>query len=297
MPPPEPGPSGSTHALVVALILPAGLFAQLRSPLAGLLWTELFVFLLPALLLAVGSNLAPRAWLRLERAPPAAVGLGALAGLAGWFLGSALFSAVRAVAPASLVQRFDLSRLFEGSIVEQVAFAVTAVVVAPVCEELIFRGHLASAYHSRHRPAFAIGASAVLFALLHLDPIRAASLLVLGAIYGWLTWRSGSIWPAVVAHATNNGVAATLAFTASEELAEEPTLRMALVGVAAGLVALASVVALFRKVVPQTTAPPGLPRLDPTDPAAGFRLRRVPMVLRLVALAGWASLGGLLVGP
>jgi membrane protease YdiL (CAAX protease family) len=298
-PPPAPrrrGPSGSVQALVVALLLPLGILAQARAPLAGLVWTEIFVFLLPAVLLAHGLGLAPRPWLRLRAAPAPAVLFGAVVGLAGWFLGSALYGAARALAPAHLVRALDLSRLFEGPLTEQLAFAAAAGIVAPLCEEVAFRGHLAAAFHARHRPAFAIGVTALLFALLHLDPIRAPALLLLGATYGWLAWRTGSIWPAVAAHATNNATAAAiaLALPAPAPADADPTLGMALVGVALGSVGFALAVAAFRRIVPAAPAPADVPLADPADPAPGFRLSRVPRPLLAALAAGWVALGAML---
>lgn len=290
------GKSGGAFALALALLLPAGLLAQVASPLAGLLWTEPFVFLVPAVVATAGCNLDARRWLRLRRATVTALATSALIGAAAWFLGSALFAAVRAVSPASLVARFDLARIFEGPPVERLAFAVAASVVAPLCEEVTFRGHLASALHSRHGPPFAIGVSATLFALFHLDPLRAPSLLLLGALYGWLAWRTGSIWPSIVAHAVNNGIASALAltFAGGAEVGPEPSLRDALVGVAIGAAAVAAAVSLFRAANPSAAGEPGLPLADPAVPETRFRLSRVPRPLLWAVGAGWLSLGALL---
>ncbi|HSM92074.1 MAG TPA: type II CAAX endopeptidase family protein [Anaeromyxobacteraceae bacterium] len=292
---PEPGKSGAVYALLLALLLPAGLFAQLADPLAGLLWTELFVFLVPAVVATAGANLDPRAWLRLRPPTTTSAGLAFLLGTSGWFLGSAVFAAARAVAPREVVQRFDLGRLFEGSPAEQAAMVAAAAVVAPLCEELAFRGYLTSALLSRHRPALAIGGSALLFALLHLDPVRAPSILVLGVIYGWLSVRTGSIWPGVIAHATNNAIAAALALRMPAGTGEaEPTLGMALLGVGAGAAGVALVAQVFRAAVPSAPAAGALPLRDPSTPSARFRLGRLPLPLGLAILAGWVSLGALL---
>lgn len=288
-------PGGAAFALLVAALLPAGIAAQVAHPLAGLLWTELFVFLLPAVIVAAGSGLDSGAWLRLRAAPPRALAAAVPVGLAGWLLGSAAFAAVRSLAPASLVERYDLSRLFEGPALEQAGFALAATLVAPLCEEVAFRGHLASALHARHRPAAAIAVSAILFGLLHLDPLRAPSLVLLGAIYGWLAWRTGSVWPGVIAHATNNGLAAGLALWVGGDATEpsEPTLGMALAGVALGSVALLAAGTLFRA-LSRAPAPPGLPAPG-APPPHPFRLASVPRSLILVAAAGWAALAAILV--
>jgi membrane protease YdiL (CAAX protease family) len=295
-PPAAHAPGGAAFALLLAALLPAGIAAQVAQPLAGLLWTELFVFLLPAVIVAAGSGLDARSWLRLRAAPRRALAAAVPVGLAGWLLGSAAFAAVRALAPASLVERYDLSRLFEGPATEQAGFALAAAIVAPLCEEVAFRGHLASALHARHRPAAAIAVSALLFGLLHLDPLRAPSLVLLGAIYGWLAWRTGSIWPAVIAHATNNGLAAGLALWVGGDATEpsEPTLAMALAGMAFGAVAVLAASALFRAASRPPPLPgspcPGAPTPQP------FRLAGVPRSLLLVAAAGWAALAAILLG-
>jgi hypothetical protein len=214
-----------------------------------------------------------------------------LVGAAGWLLGSALYAATRSLAPRSLVDQYDLSRLFQGPLAERAAFVAIAVVLAPLCEELCFRGHLAAALHSRHRPAVAVGASALLFGLVHLDPLRGPALLALGALYGWLAWRSGSIWPAVIAHAANNGIAAALSLWAGsgEGPGEEPSLAWALAGVALGAALLALALGLFRRAVPQAAAATGLPSGD-----TRFRLSRVPRPLLALAVAGWIAIGAML---
>jgi hypothetical protein len=138
--------------------------------------------------------------------------------------------------------------------------------------------------------------SALLFGALHLDPLRAPSLVLLGAIYGWLAWRTGSVWPAVVAHATNNGLAAGLALWVGGDAAEpsEPTLGMALVGVALGAVAVLAAGALFRA-ASRAAAVPDLPQSGPPAPHP-FRLASVPRSLILVAAASWAALAAILLG-
>lgn len=95
----------------------------------------------------------------------------------------------------------------------QIALTVTAlVVVAPLGEELLFRGLLLRALARRLRfwPAALVGA--VLFASAHVDSYvlwpRAVALVVTGLILAWIYRRRG-YWGSVAAHATVNAVAAT----------------------------------------------------------------------------------------
>jgi hypothetical protein len=289
------GKSGTLFGLAIALLLPAGLAGQLANPLGGLLWTEIFVFLLPAVVATAGSNLEPRAWLGLRAPSARAASLGLLAGGGGWLLGSALFLAARALAPQALVERYDLSRLFAGPLAERVGFVAAAVLVAPICEEVAFRGYLAAAFRTRHRPVFSLAAGAFLFALLHLDPLRGPALFLLGLLYGWLAWRSGSIWTAVIAHAANNGIAAALALWAGDAgTGEDPTLLWALAGIVAGSLLVALVVLLHRP--PAAPSPPviGLPLANGTDPSTRFRLSLLPPPLVAAAVAGCVGLGAIL---
>jgi membrane protease YdiL (CAAX protease family) len=285
-PPRAPGLSGTVQALLLALLLPAGLVAQVRRPIAGLVWTELFVFLAPAALAVQSFGLDGRIWLRFRLPAVRALALAPLLGAAGWFLGGALFAVARAVAPAPLVRAFDLSRLFDAPRGEQVALAAVAAILAPICEEIAFRGHLAASFRSRHGPAFAVGASAVVFALLHLDPLRAVPLLALGALYGWMALRSGSVWTAVAAHATNNAIAAGLALVQPVGAEPtEPTLGEALAGVALAAAALALAVAAYRTAVPAAGEPPVLPLRAPGTPLR-FDVARVARATWLALLLG-----------
>ena len=213
--PPGAPPAGTKSALaffaVLLALFPPALVAQWASPVAGLAATQLFAFLLPALVATAGSNLKVAPYLRLGRAPPALVVLGALSGGAGVPRrrrrhGVRRSGSSRRGGSRPTTSR-DSSRAPRGSGSRSRRSPPS---LAPVCEELTFRGYLQSTLALRRRPGAAIAAGALLFASLHLDPVRFPALLVLGGVFGWLTWRAGSVWPAVAAHAANNGLAAVL---------------------------------------------------------------------------------------
>jgi hypothetical protein len=290
---PPPAPAGrksalAFFALLLALFLP-GLVAQSIHFVGGLVWSELFVFLLPALLVTAGSNLRPSAYLRLRPVRPAVVVLGLLAGSAATLLAMGVMAAAQHVLPEGWLETFDLSKLFEGSALERVLVAAAATLVAPLCEEITFRGYLLTTLLSRFRPAIAIALSALSFAVIHLDPVRFPALLVQGAVFGWLSWRAGSVWPAVAAHVANNGIVSLLVLAAPAEVATTalPPLRAALAALALGAVALAPLLGAFRAVASPVPPPSdALVLRDPSDASTRFRLSRVPTALHVAAFAG-----------
>jgi membrane protease YdiL (CAAX protease family) len=83
--------------------------------------------------------------------------------------------------------------------------SVVVIAIAPgVGEELLTRGILLPSLLRVLRPSGAIWISAILFAVMHFDPYRFVFTLVIGLLLGVLRVRTGSLWPAIVAHVTLN---------------------------------------------------------------------------------------------
>jgi membrane protease YdiL (CAAX protease family) len=85
-------------------------------------------------------------------------------------------------------------------------FAFTALVVAPLFEETLFRGVLLPVAAQRLGGAAAVILSAAVFAVAHLSLGELAPLFVLGLGLGWLRWRSGRLASTVLMHALWNGL-------------------------------------------------------------------------------------------
>ena len=89
-----------------------------------------------------------------------------------------------------------------------IATGVLLIVVAPVAEEIFFRGFLYQAF----RNSFGIWPGAILsglvFGAIHLELFKLVQLAILGVILALLFERTQSLWPPIMLHAINN----TLAF-------------------------------------------------------------------------------------
>lgn len=91
------------------------------------------------------------------------------------------------------------------------ASLLVIVLIAPVVEELLLRGIVLRGFLGRYRPGTAIALSALIFAVMHLNPYQLASALVIGLVLGWVFYRTGSLWPCIFGHALFNGQAFILA--------------------------------------------------------------------------------------
>lgn len=95
----------------------------------------------------------------------------------------------------------------EGSITRTVLAFFLIAMVAPVVEELLFRGVVAESLRKNRAPV-ALGVSSFLFALAHLHSLRYYTLC--GLVLGLLYWHRG-LWASIAAHATFNGALVVLA--------------------------------------------------------------------------------------
>jgi membrane protease YdiL (CAAX protease family) len=84
-------------------------------------------------------------------------------------------------------------------------------VMAPVVEELLFRGAIQGhMLRLGYSPRLAIFLSALLFGIIHFNPAQSFFAFFLGLAFGWLYYRTGSVIPGMVGHAINNTACALL---------------------------------------------------------------------------------------
>jgi membrane protease YdiL (CAAX protease family)/NAD-dependent dihydropyrimidine dehydrogenase PreA subunit len=106
----------------------------------------------------------------------------------------------------------DLTTVFG---TEQAGFVLSVlmvVLIAPLIEEMVFRGVVRGAVYVRWGMWPAISVSAGLFALYHFNAWLAIPTFILGMATGWLASTRASLWPAVWLHALFNVVPVVIAF-------------------------------------------------------------------------------------
>ncbi len=146
----------------------------------------------------------------------------ALGGLTVWTFPSWLAAWLVEATGIDSVSLEATSRLIlEGPTIDRLAMGFAVVVTAPLFEEVIFRGYLWEVSERAIGRWGAFLATTLLFAGYHLDPVHTVSLLPTAAFLGLLRLVSGSLWPGVLAHLANNGIAIVVTLWGTELVSED----------------------------------------------------------------------------
>ena len=90
---------------------------------------------------------------------------------------------------------------------------LTVVVVAPIGEEMVFRGFLQRFLEKSWSDITrAILVSSLFFTLIHFNPYWAIQIYLMGLILGYLSWLTKSIYPSILLHMSINGTSMLLIF-------------------------------------------------------------------------------------
>jgi len=76
--------------------------------------------------------------------------------------------------------------------------------IFPVIEEIIFRGIILRGFLAHYKPWQAIGLSALLFVIIHLNIWQAFTALLTGIVLGWIYFKTRSLLLVIVGHMINN---------------------------------------------------------------------------------------------
>lgn len=172
-----------------------------------------------------------------------------LAASAMWTLASWLATELTELFPSwpSVVSQIS-EMIVNADTVGFLALSFAIVVTAPLMEELIFRGYLWRVLEVGLGRGAAFVGSTLLFALYHMDPMHVVALLPTAAYLGWLRLRSGSLFPCILAHFVNNGLALALSMFPTDPSAELPVwVAFGGYAVGIGILAMAELITRWRR--------------------------------------------------
>lgn len=215
----EPRPTlfaASGFVLLAAVGLWISTLLELLLPDASMAIVNALYYL-PFMLLPVGLYMLRQPGLvpamRLNALPVLPTLSAALLGLLSVYVASML-SAVWGTALDALGLRGLSGAPVPQSEAELVTSILTLAAMPAICEELLFRGFVLSAWESRGT-WFAMGVTAVLFALLHGNLYGIPAYLLVGAVAGYLAFALDSLYAAMIYHTVYNASCLVLPYLAS----------------------------------------------------------------------------------
>ena len=85
---------------------------------------------------------------------------------------------------------------------------LAVVIVAPIGEEIVFRGFLQRFLEKYWKDITrAVLVTSLFFAMIHFNPFWTIQIYLLGVILGFLAWKTKSVLPSILLHIVNNGSA------------------------------------------------------------------------------------------
>jgi len=116
----------------------------------------------------------------------------------------------------------SLSQLVEDKIIPYWFLFVFAGILAPITEELIFRGFVLPSIMKNMGYVWGVVISSAIFALSHMvfEPVTLLIMFLLGCLLSVLYIRTKSLWLGIIFHAINNTAGIFLAVSGIEKLAQ-----------------------------------------------------------------------------
>ena len=148
--------------------------------------------------------------------------------LKGW--GAALMAAVVTLAGSMITDPVvsalpPMPEWLEASFEQMLQNSPLCVIFAPIFEEWLCRGMVLRGLMQKVHPAWAMIISSVFFAFIHLNPWQAIPAFVLGMLFAYVYYMTGSLKLTMLMHAVNNGASVLMSQTqVAKELGTDASL-------------------------------------------------------------------------
>ncbi|MGH4138415.1 CPBP family intramembrane glutamic endopeptidase [Clostridium sp.] len=103
-----------------------------------------------------------------------------------------------------------INQAFEEIAISPIVLMLSVAVIAPIYEEVIFRGILLKGMASKINPKLALIISALFFALVHMNIPQGINAFLLGLLIGSVYLNRASIYLCIFAHFVNNSIAISI---------------------------------------------------------------------------------------
>ncbi|MGB9781264.1 lysostaphin resistance A-like protein [Caldanaerobacter sp.] len=205
---------GKLYFSVMVLFITLGYLVQKASLYIGILITEIVFVLIPVIIYLLIKHYDVKYVLRLNPLKSEFVLLLVLIAIASWgvsgflaILTNYFLSKLGKVPVMQIPPAQDLNEL----LVQLIIFGL----MAACCEEIFMRGLVMRSFEMRGSIKSVV-ITAILFAMLHLNVQNFLSILFLGAILGYVVYRTDSIFAGMIVHFTNNAISTILSYFISQ---------------------------------------------------------------------------------
>jgi membrane protease YdiL (CAAX protease family) len=145
------------------------------------------------------------------REPLKAAALGVAWGVAAWVVSTVLIGVVAVVLQQLGMEPEPQAAERAIEMLDPVLVVLAIVVIAPIAEEVFFRGVVFNAWLREGGRRFAFIGSALLFAVIHVSLLSLIPIFALGLMLAWIYDRTGTLLAPIAMHATVNGISVALA--------------------------------------------------------------------------------------
>lgn len=82
----------------------------------------------------------------------------------------------------------------------------TSIVIAPIMEEILFRGILQDALMRKYGVFVGILIASAVFGIVHIIPQQVVNAFMIGIVLGYIYYRTGALLPVILIHCINNAI-------------------------------------------------------------------------------------------
>jgi membrane protease YdiL (CAAX protease family) len=105
--------------------------------------------------------------------------------------------------PNIMTQEFDM--------IQSKWFGIVLItIIGPVFEEILFRGTITRIVLNHYSPTKAIFISALLFGVIHINPVQVLGAGLIGLLLAWIYYKTASLLPCLLIHCINNSLSVFL---------------------------------------------------------------------------------------
>ncbi|OQX86916.1 hypothetical protein B6D60_05145 [candidate division KSB1 bacterium 4484_87] len=193
--------------LTLMLTFFSALLGALLGMKTGLFLTEA-VIIIPALVYVLYYKFPLKALFRLRSVSLPLIGISVILGIGLSVLVDEFDRLFQLILPMPEILKEMMEKsLVINSLGDLLIIGFSAVILASVLEELLFRGFVQISFEKTFDVTRGVMATAILFAVAHLNPWWTVQFTFFGIFLGVMAWKSNSVIPSIIVHFINNGIA------------------------------------------------------------------------------------------